>query len=156
MKMSKITILILFLLLAACGDRPERYHNGIDPEFQQFFDEFTFDAGKHGRIISYDIAINFHEIPENGRCRHEAREILINKDVWEGIGLKERKALIYHELGHCLLGRDHDDEMMRIPGCACNASIMHPDMMSGFAFEMYEEEYIYELFTGDMTVWDSK
>lgn len=103
-------LLILCLFLTACADKKETLYQGIDPEFQEFVDEFQVDSIQQGKPVTVYIPINFHEMDGfAGKCKNKA-EILIDPDDWESRSVHQQKALIYHELGHCVLGRDHYNE----------------------------------------------
>lgn len=103
--------------------------------------------------------INVHNIPINfsnniddsflGVCyyygkKQQWREIKINTKHWDGLDEAQRKALIYHELGHCALNREHKDDYHR----SYPTSIMNTYHIR-VNYEKYIDEYDYELFTHD-------
>src|SRR5690606_5162811 len=62
-----------------------------------------------------DVPINFHDPEEDeyqGVCyiySDNSREIIIRKRWWDAVNVDDRESLIYHELGHCKLDREHDN-----------------------------------------------
>lgn len=82
------------------------------------------------------------------------REILIDPEIWEQIEsgvscsdncFKRKQALIFHELGHCVLNRDHRDDKYR----NYNLSIMNSILIRQSDVLRWEESYFYELFTSN-------
>ena len=49
--------------------------------------------------------------------------------------------MIFHELGHCVLDREHDDSYQG----GKKSSLMHSSI-GGHVYKRYEEEYLDELF----------
>ena len=47
-----------------------------------------------------------------GVCYPLNRTIFIRRDTWESDGPVEREQLIWHELGHCAMGRDHNNKLL--------------------------------------------
>lgn len=101
------------------------------------------------------IPINFGPIEEDqyeGVCHEYSdglKEIIIRKEWWDSESESSRRLMIFHELGHCSLGRDHNDN--RIPNKSNTMlypeSIMSSTLMSPDYFSTYEREYYIELFT---------
>jgi hypothetical protein len=52
--------------------------------------------------------------------------VLLSSDYWWAADTAERTALVWHELGHCVLGRDHDATLD--PRGRCPASLMFPSV----------------------------
>ena len=99
--------------------------------------------------------------------------ITINKNIWNDINLIEKKVLIYHELGHCLMNREHSalvdtkllnykvDAIMVMLGLintkeslplGCPGSIMHPVDFTQLCIKMYGEYYSAEFFNQELTL----
>jgi len=71
------------------------------------------------------------------------RIVLIDSEYWEAhTDAASREVLIFHELGHCVLGRDHN---LLIKG-EVPASIMFPIVFSATTYTIHRDEYIMELF----------
>jgi hypothetical protein len=51
---------------------------------------------------------------------------------------------MFHELGHCVLDRPHDDD--RAVNTRRPASLMSTYLLSSYWYKSYYEEYMYELF----------
>ena len=158
----------ILLLITSCAGNPVNDLFKIDTEsdprktlttdetFLTYITDFEIDAAYHA-----DLDMNVHNIPVNfadldkrylGACyyygkAHQWREIKIDREQWEELDEAQRKALIYHELGHCALNRKHKDEHYR----SFPVSIMNTYHI-GSNYEKYSEEYNYELFTEDESI----
>jgi hypothetical protein len=75
------------------------------------------------------------------------RYIVIDSEYWEKSDSYEREALVFHELGHCVLDKDHNSSMVSFLYFLDHRpkSIMHP--YSFYQYRYYRDDYIKELFT---------
>lgn len=81
--------------------------------------------------------------PVVGRCFLRDRRIEIEKNYWKYASESMRESLIYHELGHCYLNRDHFDvQRGRVP-----VSLMNTVLVEARHFDSFRNEYLEELFT---------
>ncbi len=80
-----------------------------------------------------------------GSCNTGTKKISFLKSYWESANEAQKKLVVYHELAHCYLNRDHDSNTLN--GLAL--SIMYPSAISASSFLTFESQYIEELFTGD-------
>lgn len=147
----------MLILLVSCGKNPfmkDHFHNpeNRDPRtntttnavFQPYIEDFEYD---YDQYIG-DIPMNFADLEGNrvGVCYTWSSghaEIEIDRTFWADATELERKAVVYHELGHCELGRDHFDEMKE-DGCA--ASIMNWILVRDSCMDIHLDDYIEELF----------
>lgn len=149
----KSLVLVLLLpMLIACGrsDAPA----SIAPEFQPAVDEFVEAAKARGvEVDMRGIAIEFGTPGEGhvGICRHGGR-IEVDRKAWERdedrdpLWHRANRLLIFHELGHCVYGMGHDDEMVGVRP----ASIMFhaPADVAPFFFDATAEAYFDHFFGG--------
>ena len=144
--MSKILILCLTLVLSACGssggdggDTPPTAGpgTGINVAIQPFVDQFqTAFAATISFKVDFDTIGATGSSSGSGTtvgvCRtwsNGDREVLINKDWWNGTTDPYRKILIFHELGHCYFNRSHDstkETNVASPYYNMPRSIMYP------------------------------
>jgi len=150
-------VILLLFILASCGKNPfddDHKHNPFnrdprtnitsDATFDPYVEQFEED---YGQYIG-DIPINFAKLEDQkiGVCYtwdSGHAEVEIDPDFWKVATELEKKALIYHELGHCELGRDHYDDI-REDNCA--VSIMNWIIVGDFCLNIHMDEYIKELF----------
>ncbi len=71
-------------------------------------------------------------------------KITINSDAWNKFTEPGREQLLFHELGHCVLFRDHLDEI-HSDGTRFR-SIMATYGVPEADYKLYREEYLQELF----------
>ncbi len=122
MKLSKFQSgwfwLSVLAILWSCTDETFTPIVDIHPDFIHLVDSFSLEAARHGRNIRIDnLILRYDPQLESdlcGQCNSLAgtsstlqKEVHIatNNHCWEHP--QELEALIFHELGHCLLGRSH-------------------------------------------------
>jgi len=91
----------------------------IAEELIPYFDTFQKEASDHGLEIDYlrsDVTADFEVIDRGsvaGICTtngHDLRHITIDQSFWNRASHLSREMIIYHELGHCVLGRGHRED----------------------------------------------
>lgn len=135
-------------------------------EFEPYFQKFERYSNEMGRSTFGDdtMSIAFAKLNENeaGRCEWhilKGRRILIDPDKWKGMDDLTREALVNHELGHCLLRREHQEGTTHIPDIrpvtenkyneaefVGPKSLMNPTALPGTVYQRNREYYIKELF----------
>lgn len=73
-------------------------------------------------------------------------KIFINETLWSISTDTEKEQLLAHELGHCVLGRDHDDDIIEREGELIHKSVMSTYSFSDNVFKRHREYYFDELF----------
>jgi len=122
--MKKFTVLLLCLPIIClsflgCEDEPEP---AIDPDLLIYVENFIFEANEReyqnpeGNPLSIDslgLEIKFTNISNEaviGRCNREngvSTSISIDPLFWKTSPELVREYIMFHELGHCVLSRDH-------------------------------------------------
>lgn len=133
----KTVVTILSLILVGCGKDGDEQLPPAPVESLNLYPELNPD----------NIIIGFGEVPEGyaGQCIETKSQnfIVINKDIWEkALNETRRKALIMHELGHCVYGLQHD---ARVDNQGHMVSIMYPGSLSNQQaqyFDEHEQHYI--------------
>ena len=132
---------------AACGVEAQKRKTtfSINPDFQPYVNKFEEQIGE---LVEIDIEYNTLEEPVVGRCikwTDGYRNIEIDPTYWPKHNNTQKEELLFHELGHCILDRDHDetiisaDKYYSIP-----KSIMYPYVFE-YEYYLYETYYINEL-----------
>lgn len=162
--------IILSLLTTSCGlnghfdkkKKPAGYvrqFSTTDERFSTYVSKFEDHAKIKTGNINFkvnDIPINFGDTENDqfvGVCftySDGKREILIKQEWWSVASQGAKESLIFHELGHCALDREHnEDELIAGDGKKIRASIMHPSIVSAQHYSKYYDGYVHELFTQD-------
>ncbi len=111
-------IILIGLLFSGCRE-DEQIEVYIDPEVLPYLDLFIAEAASRGleiRIEDYALSITVEHIDrENvaGQCTQATgsyNHIIIDPVYWKGYTEMNREALLFHELGHCILDRGHLDD----------------------------------------------
>jgi hypothetical protein len=163
--MKKIICLILIsILTTSCipkkGTTYTSYNQSIDPIFKPFLNNFIKYGNARGR--SFDIShvvlrfnSSFNNTRTLGRCTINPThpelgfKIEINKSFWDSpyTAIQDKENLIFHELGHCFLLRDHDDELAdTVDGYRINKSLMNTYFDGSANYENNYNTYVTELF----------
>lgn len=167
--------LILFTaLLSSCGiplplqkdlvvkDRNAvRVNTTTDPVFASFVQEFEIKGKAKTGNADFnvgDVPINFGDTENpnfQGVCFEYpdgTKEVIIKESWWNTVNNQEyRESLIFHELGHCVLGRDHLDETANNGGLSYKISMMNSVILTPEAYQPNKDAYLEELFTNDYT-----
>lgn len=123
----------------------------VHPEFHPYLESFKKDAD------TYKVHVDFYkmvtvfsnmkgESPVAAYCLPATNTVVVSINTWNSIDFKTRKALLYHEWGHCLLKRDHAENINY--STMCPESLMFPyiDPLQR-CYQLHESSYNKELFT---------
>lgn len=122
----KALMLLGLLCLYGCGDESALI---TDPAFNSYIDQFIQDAFAHNKVITKDqINVAFMDKPINGLSYGvcENGQIRIVEAYWNARNLNNKQAILYHELGHCVLDRGHDNTQntqLNIPNSVMNSNV---------------------------------
>lgn len=150
-KSSFILAIIAFSsVISACG-KPEI---NVDPELSPYYNKFIQNGKNSGVDLSKrDITLRFvptiKDEQQNGVilgvCYFEDNDVEINRESWDSLSIEKREALVAHELGHCILDRDHEDSTDQLTGK--KLSLMNAYLISTTDFTTKYDYYMRELFS---------
>ena len=158
MKVSVIGVFGLMLILASCSKEINIVSQGElsdEPVLSTYLARFEREAALRGfnlnladRNLTYSI-IEIEEQNVAGYCQYHnnvATDIVIDKSFFEQASDSWREMVIFHELGHCVLYRGHEEATLNNGTCA---SIMRSGVQD--CQDAYNSEtrtyYLNELFT---------
>lgn len=144
----------LFIFTLACN--PDELEGPIDEALLPYVEDFIFEANARGVNLDIDslgIEITFQNIGDPnvlGRCNRDQSgnglAIDIDPVYWKLATELRKEYVMFHELGHCVLNRDHTSASGPTGTCL---SIMEPgtgvDCMSNYS-EFTRDELLDELF----------
>lgn len=115
LKMKYLILIIVAVNLMSCT---KEYNYEVDEELIPFFRIFEEEALLRGQTYDLDLMgiggmIEF--IRDNntaGQCQTSDegnKRVFIDRSFWEQFDYDTKEFLVFHELGHCVLGRTHDD-----------------------------------------------
>ncbi|MBV6645808.1 MAG: hypothetical protein KI790_10185 [Cyclobacteriaceae bacterium] len=118
--------LLVAVIFFTCKSENEPTREGYIPDqIQPYADTFIAEAKKRGVTVSLDnLIVEFEEgIELNGQqnltglCRNSTSlntpVIILDTTLgWWQSGELAREEVIFHELGHCILGRPHEDRLL--------------------------------------------
>lgn len=163
--MLKLLFLFIFVI-TGCGtekeyiQQPAHYpghYSNIDPELRPYVYEYDHHASKNQAVSSSVMSeIKLVDgIPTMGSNQtagicliwHQTnkRVIEIRSKVWFNITESQKKALMFHELGHCTMGYGHRSSTFESGGNFIK-SIMHPVVLDNHTASNYWVALVHELF----------
>ena len=157
-KINAIGLLALSLSSACAPDHPSTLKKGdIDSAFLPLISSFEDMYG--GPVVGIDIVFAAQESPTIGMCKvwdyttYKKKVIEIDPEYWHNDRTSDyaRTGLMYHELGHCLLDRDHtEDKFYYTPEgkwytITAPSSIMYPTNFFSKTYEPIQSYYFTEL-----------
>lgn len=135
--------LLISIMLISCDEDPARYK---DPLLSGYVDRFIEEAAVYGQDISgEDWTVEFGQV-ENNLCGFASdHKVRISQECWDAMPESGREALMFHELGHALLGRSHKEALL---ANGDRASIMteNPTILYSAYTPVKRLYYIEELF----------
>jgi hypothetical protein len=153
--MKKILYLILILTFISCNK--DEYQNSelYNIEFEPYLNSFL----EEGLLRGYNLTnnnINFYlaDIDVNdavGLC-YQNEKIVIDRDYWNNAREESKEHLIFHELGHCFLKRNHKNEKNINGECLSFMREGKTECSLNLASSLWRKYYIDELFNQDETL----
>lgn len=143
-------LLLSLLLLYSFFGCSLGLRNKIEPPYEDFVSSFeqTFHTKYFGSVRSYD---NLREYGVLGLCRNygfnnRKNIVFIDSRWWDGAGYDAREQMIFHELGHCVLNRKHEDSFIIRNATTIPKSIMYPVVFGELSiYKDNRDYYINEL-----------
>lgn len=161
-----MTFLLLIEFFSACvTDRTIFLKNRIAPPAAEIFERFLRESRLRGlNLDSHNITIEIKDFDAEstevngkrlftvGQCEYgtpwSAPAIILQKHYWEDYSEDTREELLFHELGHCLLMRDHVETTFKdASDLEAPTSIMFSRVIPGAIYVTNRNYYINELFT---------
>jgi hypothetical protein len=140
---------------------------GVDAQFNTLVEDFYAQANTRGVSLPRNLVVTSKEVlsdgslPANtiGVCYYPYSQrqypyVEIKKAFWDSANDEARRNLIFHELGHCLLYRAHENATQFAPtiGRSIPLSIMYPYILMTMSTDVtnfylnHITDYINELF----------
>lgn len=159
----KTLFLILSLLsLVSCGAK-KVYHTSvnIDPEASKFVAAFE----EQSNMKIKDLSVSYAALSDSrvlGYCQMGKRvekdytaqgvvehvyatpKIVLNTNWWSRLSVASQEQLVFHELGHCIMGRGHTTT---VDGQGNPVSIMYPYHLGETMYVNKYASYMAELFS---------
>ena len=133
----------LNLLMAAgvsCG-APRYKDNRLLTFIREFESIYAVSADSiSAKLVDGDLMSNNPDVV--GLCMPDTNNLLFRQEYWDMMTFTRKKIRVFHELAHCLMGRDHRDDVY--PD-GCPRSIMSTYLMDERCFDMHEGELLQEL-----------
>lgn len=160
-------VLLPFVFVLSCRpdslvleefDNDQPAYPAVDERLWTYFDGFEKEALARGYSVDLSRAnitgelIKIHDDGVAGSCsyggRQRSKAVTIDTDFWDRASTAYREYIVFHELGHCYLFRDHLEDCLE---SGIWASIMRSGTLN-FCRDFYNTRtrayYLDELFEG--------
>ncbi len=135
MKLKLTVFLVLFTLMLSCteenSDESRAVDSFVDDKLYEYFESFKQEAELRSVDINFEL-LNVEGYIDDiqdrgvaGQCQtyvNGNRAVVMDESYWNKSSDLVREFLVFHELGHCVLGREHLDTESANGNCN---SIMH-------------------------------
>lgn len=139
-------LVFLFLIFSGCGNSNSQTNATLSlGEFNPYYNSFvTLASMYHKALPHHGLIIKFSKLTGSilGQCTMSTNIIEIDYTAWPNLSSIEKKLLLYHEMGHCLLGREHNNVVTN----KRPVSIMNAYLLSEVYFNTNPKGYLQELF----------
>lgn len=149
-----ILLLITLVSLQAHGMGPRRPNLSVEQEVSPYYQDFTTLAQSYGAGFIVDrIVFSFRTFWFSsvvGMCTYRGGNtnyVDFSTSAWRAGSSTFKEMLVFHELGHCLLGRGHNNVSHND---GRKESLMNSYIFSQSTYRAYRDEYLKELFTGNV------
>ncbi|MEQ8417484.1 MAG: hypothetical protein RIB71_23580 [Imperialibacter sp.] len=149
----KVLGLVGMFALTGCG-------TNVPDDVSGYVDSFIHEAELRGydfADVRQGLTVEFTDLPDNkggsSKSSFFGNHIKLAPLIWKQMNDRQREMLVFHELGHCVLGRKHKNETLLLGECA---SIMKEGGENTCVADIYSESwrsyYIDELFDAAVQV----
>lgn len=108
----ELKICIFILIICNALNCKHELNQVMPSEVRPYVIDFFSEAQKHGLNLNmehFDFSISFTKLTgTDGSCRFANKAIKLDSAAWRQNDDIYRRYLIFHELGHCILGRLHE------------------------------------------------
>ncbi|MFZ1676674.1 MAG: hypothetical protein WBP41_09760 [Saprospiraceae bacterium] len=123
LKITTVYTAVLYFILATFSGisctKDQVFDLFVDNSLQEYFDRFVVEGAKRNVTVDYEAARVSGYIKEInspnviGQCAHDPKKpntVILDRTYWNNGTDLEKEFLVFHELGHCVLNREHLDE----------------------------------------------
>ena len=147
------TICLSMIIISCTDEEAYTFENEVDTELIQYFHSFAEEALERDVVINWDeeqLSASLMEITGDavGQCLtydNGNRRINVDQNFWQASNTLAKEFLIFHELGHCVLGRAHYDESNSNGSCLSMMTSGEGSCRANYN-NRTREEYLDELF----------
>lgn len=111
---------IIYCCIGFCAcEKEQAVPSKVDEALQPYFERFDEEARARG----FDFSIEMEELEADiigierdgvlGQCHYSEQApniVEVDDEFWAGASDLEKEYVVFHELGHCVLGRNHNDD----------------------------------------------
>lgn len=139
----KIIAILSLILTYGCGPGLD-VQNKVEEEVKEHLQKFNIVYG-----MNVDITIKYNTLPKGivAYCltyTFQPNHIEIDGDTFKKYDHYAREDVVFHELGHCVFNRNHDDSEITLKGEKIPTSIMYPHVFGSAYYYKENLDYYYK------------
>jgi hypothetical protein len=147
----RAAMLVVCVVFTGCGSKTYR----VDPLLQPYVDSYIAASQQvYAPVVIDNLIAEFGETsntPESGKAPYAGTctmspgtpTIIISTRDWPYWDAGEKEELMFHELGHCVLFRLHNNALDKN---GTPVSIMFHQMQWSSTYELHRNDWLYEMF----------
>jgi len=141
--MKNVIMVLIALSLIGCGKAPAQQDPAFSSYVQEFETTYGIDAShiKMTLVDQIDPSLVEHA---NGVCIGN-NEIQIVRGAFEKADDNQKLYFVFHELGHCAMGKQHNNTINPEDNGLCPNSLMNFAMPGDICLHNHKAEYLEEL-----------
>lgn len=146
-----VFLVSIALVFTGCGkEAPEVLQLG---EFESYVKDFEQEAAVLGRNVQVtNLVVAYGDLPQSyyrASCKltpGETPVITVNQESWDSLSEIDRRAVMFHELGHCILNRRHKNDYSEegVPLSLMNAAVIDSNIYTENEHYYHEELFLSE------------
>ena len=148
----KYLLILITTAILGCGKAPNPpvWDTAFDSSIKEFMAQAVErDKDINDRMqnltVEFGVTATSEDPTAIGWCiwnDDNTKNIIISQNYWNSTNVWGQREVLFHELGHCVLDREHDTNMVH----GRPESIMYPDALDPNIFQQFYSSYMDELF----------
>lgn len=111
--MKKLIILMVFLICILISSCKKEDKSVIEPDFKEYVDRFVAEAAlRNVKIDISKLKVAYGDTLKYYCGYGMPSDVVIRSSCWENHTDAQKEILLFHELGHALLNRNHDNSRL--------------------------------------------
>jgi hypothetical protein len=110
-----LIIVICLLTLNSCKKEEQSFKDlsGVEPDFKEYVDRFVSEADLRNVIIDFSkLKVRYSDTLKHYCGYGMPNDVVISRSCWEYYEDVQKEILLFHELGHSIFNRAHDDSKL--------------------------------------------
>lgn len=107
-----LLLVLLSFMLLSCGESCEKTPTEVQAYVQEFEDTYGVDIEFEVLLVDYELGSSKGVLATCRRSEGKPPLVRIERSFWNEADYIRRRALVFHELGHCEFDLEHNPDLM--------------------------------------------